>query len=305
MTLKYRGFTLAGLDALSKVEGSFEGLSRYSGLGAMPPGLRTMESISAQLERLMAPTQALAGVGSSRLFSSEFAALTRIGSTLHTNSALTELLRQQESMLKATSMTSVLAGFQSRFDAISTPPLMRTLGNLERSLSSMLPGSAFHAWEQHLVTGLGPLAATFSSLDSSRFAVLAALPPEVGGASINWFEGDSPRVAALIKPELPTRLRRLEVEPDIEVCCAICDEPMPSVRGDYRWKGNRWVGRLQVAPFCATCFTRGGRDLGGYADAVLACLDDMTRVPLQLMTGGESDGVPRGRLRLVREDEES
>ena len=83
---------------------------------------------------------------------------------------------------------------------------------------------------------------------------------------------------------------------DAVVCCAFCDAELPVHDRTFRWRGNRLRIDLKTIPICTSCL----KDTSDYTTHVYDALDKLTRPSLRLVrTGGTSDGVARGKLRLV------
>ncbi|MBZ0117930.1 MAG: hypothetical protein K8H88_13085 [Sandaracinaceae bacterium] len=119
------------------------------------------------------------------------------------------------------------------------------------------------------------------------------------GAALSWLHPTTarPLVAALIEdaPRLP------QVDIEIATPCAFCGNPIERHRTRFRWKGPRkGVLEITIVPICPTCARRHDEDPDYYREA----LKDLRRPDLRLVSrDGRTDGIPRGRLSLVRDDE--
>jgi hypothetical protein len=130
--------------------------------------------------------------------------------------------------------------------------------------------------------------------------VLAPMAEPHLGASLTWLR-PSVRPSAAVAALITEQARLPEITIEATITCAFCDSPMIDHECSFRWKGNRKGAiNISVIPVCTTCTRRSMEDPQYVSNA----LRRLTSPRLRIVKGGTTDGVARGRLHLVKDDDE-
>lgn len=208
---------------------------------------------------------------------------------------------------------------------------MRIAENFERSLRDYDSGSlATYAMDverlhRHAITDVGFSGADFlqtSALTSLRgvaAATMAAQSPferlgilqmtdAVAPPALTWAtRSDSSLGLGMAILPLPVessskrRPARLDVQ--VEVTCACCGDPLISAGEQREWRSEQSLMlKLPFFPWCPRCLRDSGGDLQLLLDKLCGgARPEFALVPVD--GDGEGDGVPHGRLRLVRHED--
>ena len=250
----------------------------------MPPSVRMAFDMQRSLERFR-PAE-IAGISALVDMRERFDHGRLFGSMR----ALADVMRAQE-LLPRFSLPGITGS--SVLHATIGSQLMPGL-RLAETLERVFPPALGLEWKTHLARSIVPSLDVFTAADLRPVGLLAFMEDPTAGASLTWLsdDADRPLVAALVAEDAP--LPRITV--DAVVCCAFCDAELPVHDRTFRWRGNRLRIDLKTIPICTSCL----KDTSDYTTHVYDALHKLTRPSLRLLrTGGTSDGIARGKLRLV------
>jgi hypothetical protein len=166
-------------------------------------------------------------------------------------------------------------------------------------------------WDRGLPGALVPGVATLAALGGGAqpAAILASFSRASTAGTMLWLDerGDEAHVAVAathpqVKPiKSNAEDQSLHLSVDVAVTCMLCDAKMLASGTQLAWTSNdKVLIKLAVFPLCATC-TRRARENPKYW---LKRLEDLSRPRIELVgSDGISDGIPRGKLRLVKREE--
>lgn len=223
--------------------------------------------------------------------------------------------RENRAFALSDSLRAVTGAFQKQHDLIGTSKLFELAQGLEavvgrsamhdcvtpfmkldRSLGSVLESGIYAQWRSEFARTVAPSLGLLGMEWQSPIGVLASLATRELGASISWLANEASAVAAM----LPHEDTRSEITIEVSITCAFCGHDMIADQRRFRWKGNRkGLLDLSIVPICAECQRRSNEDPTYLARALTELEAPALRV---ITTGGNSDGVPRGKLRLVRDE---
>lgn len=177
---------------------------------------------------------------------------------------------------------------------------LSSLDRLDIGLHKLLPSAAYVEWADHWKSIVGPTAQILGVDWNSRLGVLTSIDSEMG-ASLTWVNPIKRKklsTAALVRSDALPK----EVIFEIVVTCELCGKTLIASKREFSWTGER-KGRLELAvvPICVEC-TRQSNEDPRYLEQVIRRLE---QPKLRLVEGGRTDGVRRGKLRLVRDQDDS
>ena len=164
-----------------------------------------------------------------------------------------------------------------------------------------------------LARAASPWQTAHQALWPNDSLLLRMLPgsPKVGAGS--WVANTSDHSDAEAYVELAAMtVERVDAEPSItielELCCALCGGPIFPKATQASWLAPRKMHlKIDVIPICETCSAREADEPGYMREALIELADGpvpVERPRLEIVDGDETDPVPRGVLRLVRDEEE-
>ena len=213
-------------------------------------------------------------------------------------------------------MRAVAGAFQAQRDLLGTSKLHDLARNLEaltgrsavrdclnpfmtlnRSLGSVLEGSSYGRWQSEFAKTVIPSLGVLGMDWQRPIGVLASLGDADLGASMSWMSSHDVAGVATMLPHVEARP---EIRIEVSITCAFCSHDMIADQRRFRWKGNRkGLLDLSIVPICTECQHRSNED-PTYLSRALRKLEAPT---LRVVTSnGTSDGVPRGKLHLVRDE---
>lgn len=209
-------------------------------------------------------------------------------------------MRVHKDLLGVSNIADLKVGLRDVLGPSGVFAQMAPFARLDRSLKALMPTRIHDGWREHLAKSAVPSLNLLEMEWQRPTGVLASVVAPRVGASLTWLDSEAsiPSVAALLDEgaTLP------EITIDVTVTCAFCGEAMIAHECTLRWKGNRKGSiDLSVIPICPTC-TRRSLEEPAYASKALHRLQaPKLRI---VKPAGATDGVSRGKLHLVREDED-
>jgi hypothetical protein len=260
-----------------------------------PPATRGMVEMHKTMARLADP----GGLGKvARTLGATFAEHAAAKSAM---GSFVQAARLHKDLFGASTVADLTVGLRDILGPSLVTQQMAAFTRLDRALGMMLPTGIHDHWQRHLSASVVPSLSVLGQEWTRPVGVLASLEHPRSGASLSWLRPTSsmPAVAALLA-EGPPRLPEITV--DVTVRCAFCGELMIAHETSFRWKGNRRGALdLHVIPICPSCTRRSLED-PEYAGKALR---ELTAPKLRLVRpAGHSDGVRRGILRLVHDDDD-
>lgn len=263
-------------------------------LGRFSDPLRSMGRVHEQIARMADPfgITKLAGLGQIEALGRAHSAFA-IGDSLR---AMNGALTVHHDLLGTSNVFALARGLESALGSRAVRDCMVPFMKLDRSLAPILGDSSYRRWQRDFAKAVMPSLGVLD-LDWQRpVAVLTPLAQTDLGASLSWISDENMKVAALLPAEEAPSTITIEVS----VPCSFCGNEMISAGRGFTWKGNRkGILKNPVVPLCVECQRRSNDD-PTYFSRAFAELD---APPLRIVANdGTSDGVPRGKLRLVRDE---
>jgi hypothetical protein len=199
--------------------------------------------------------------------------------------------------------TAIAGVYDAAFRAGSTRELMETFRGMNdrfgvgRVLETFSPCGLNDTLGLNLASVLGTVSLVTAPW-KNRFGVLSPLNT-FGELGLTWPNQDeSPSISAGVIRKRHEDLPPIEIE--TQLVCQLCGSHMPTSSADLSWEGNlKAVMRIPFVAGCLTCMRRFVEDPESFRQT----LDEHLRPRFRLITGGDTDGIKRGTLRLVERDE--
>lgn len=170
-------------------------------------------------------------------------------------------------------------------------------------LKAAIPDPAHAVWARHLKMTALPTLSFLAQEWSTAIALLTSAGREIG-ASVSWLARDrgEPRLmTSALTPRAESRRPDLELLLGEDILCALCGGPMVTIGQSISWIGPyRGVRRRRIFPACPQCMTRESEEPGFLYEALCSLTSPSLVVRGVIRGGGQGDGRPQGRLRLVR-----
>jgi len=257
-----------------------------------PPSIRAMLEMQEKMRQLADP------FGFGNVSDLQRTVAQQVGLTSSMANAM-EALRLNKGLLEVSRVAELAAGLKSVLGPSFADQQMRPFAKLDDALSSLLPKNSYGSWQEHLTKSVLPSLGVLGMEWGRPVGVLAALQEPRSGASLTWLPIDSivPSIAAL----LGESVRLPEIAIDVSISCAFCGETMIAHECTFRWKGNRkGAVDLTVIPICPTCTKRSLQD----PEYAATAFRRLTAPALRIIKGGTTDGVRRGKLRVVHQEDD-
>ena len=201
----------------------------------------------------------------------------------------------------AASFAQTMMGNNSLCFTAEYSNVIRTLSSLQRldlGLSKLLPRQDYLQWSNHWESVVGATAKILAIEWGRPMGVLTAID-SAEGSSLTWVNPAQRKklsVAALLRQDsLPS-----EFVIDVVVTCEFCGKTMTTGGQEFSWTGER-KGRLDITvlPICIEC-SRLSIENDGYLERAFLRFKGPK---LRLIEDGKSDGIPKGRLHLVQDED--
>lgn len=270
--------------------GSFAELQRTVDRFADPFGLSKL----AQVDRFSAVHRMSSeGFG----LSDSMRALTEAFHVSDSMRAVTSAFQNQRDLLGISKLHDLGLGLEAVVGRSAMRDCLAPFMKLDRSLGSVLESSSYGRWQSDFAQTVMPSLGLLGMEWQRPIGVLASFGDADLGASMSWMSSNEIAGVAAMLPHVETRS---EITIEVSITCAFCGHDMIADKRRFRWKGNRkGLLDLSIVPICTECQHRSNED-PTYLSRALRELEAPT---LRVVTSnGTSDGVPRGKLRLVQDE---
>jgi hypothetical protein len=277
----------------------------------LPRGIRQMLDMQASLGRFANPFGAMDRLHEKLARATDpfglakFSSFGHIGAIDRSSSAfalsdslraVTGALQMQRDLLGTSKLFELAKGLEAVVGRSAMHDSLAPFMKLDRALGSALETETYARWQSEFTKTVAPSLGLLGMEWQHPVGVLATLATPELGASMSWTADETSAVAAL----LPQEAARSEITIEVSITCAFCGHDMIADQRRFRWKGNRkGLLDLSIVPICTECQHRSNEDPTYLSRALRELEGPMLRV---VTSNGTSDGVPRGKLRLVQDD---